>query len=114
MFAGGFVSYAPPPGTGSHVAVRIHGRDLLVLEKAAEGWTVSAEVYDENGALIVQINKGAFEINRNNFYRTEHPDPHSLLVINQRNELAVNVRFLNPRAITVTGHFHYARKSAVL
>ena len=65
------------------------------------------EAYDEEHKIMVQIVDNEFIVNQNRIFRkTLSPDKHSLTVIGENNEEVLNVRFLNPSAISILADFY--------
>ncbi len=76
--------------------------DLLWIARAERGLSVNADVF--SGRILAEIRDGEFYLNQNNMFRMERPDPHTLIVIDQNGREALRVRFLNPKAVQLTGH----------
>jgi hypothetical protein len=87
--------------------MKISDRSILTLNKGPYGLLVNLEVWDDDGKIIVDIQGNIFRINHFNYYEKKRPDLHTLIVYDQRKEMVLNVRYMNPSTIKITGKFKY-------
>lgn len=92
-----------------HAVLRIRGRDVISLNRDADGaLTINMEILGSDGRAIVEIKDNVFTVNPNNFFSMERPDKSSLIVYDRHKEKVVDIEYLNEAAIRVTGVIHYA------
>jgi hypothetical protein len=88
----------------------IDQKPMITLDKNDAGEAaVTVNIFDQRGAIVAEIVKNEFTINRNNFFKIIRKDRSDLTVINQQNEEVLNVRYLNPSAIKFRGVFYHPR-----
>ena len=112
IYAGNSMQAASPDHETGLLAI-VGGEKLLWVTTTSEGLLVSAKIYDDNGALVV-ITDNRFEANKNLGFSPKRPDPHTLIVYNNWDKEVFRIRFLNPKAVRVTGVFHYPGISPVI
>jgi hypothetical protein len=89
--------------------IRVHHGDraegLLRLDSTNTGaLAVTADFRSRDGNIITRLDADAFRVNPNNILPPpERPDPSTLKVSSQDGYIALNVRYLNKRAIRLTG-----------
>lgn len=89
--------------------------DLLKVRRRKDGGLdVDAKILDERGYAVAILERGEFTVNQNNVFHTRHPDRHTLDVIDQRDQTALHIRFVNARAIYVTGIFYCTAGKTVI
>lgn len=82
--------------------IRKLGNDILVLDKNKDGsLAISLDVRSKNGDIIVQMIRGEFTINQTNRFKMERGDRSSLKVNDQKGNIALDVKYFNPRAIWI-------------
>lgn len=90
---------------GEFPIIRVHGNKLLSFIRTTEGrLTLSATIFDENG-IVAEIDRGEFAINRDQAFKMKHPDSHTLVVYDNWGVPVIDVEFLNPDAVVITGRF---------
>lgn len=94
--------------------IRIDGKEMLSLKRFSGGLLVSGQVYDSDGKIIIEIQDNEFRINQNNYFRAERPDTSTLRVYDQNNKEVLNVRFLNPKHIQITGIFKLPNEEPIV
>jgi hypothetical protein len=105
VYLGSSLALAPNDLNEIRVVV-CHGDNLLEVRRREDGGLdVDAKIFDEHDRIVAVVERGEFTINKNNVFRVKHPDRHTLEVIDQHNQTALHIKFLNPRAIYVTGIF---------
>ena len=74
----------------------IDGKPFISLEKREDGGVgVSARIYNKDGKLLVDVLKGAFNINRNLVFSQKRPDFHTLIVKDDAGVEVLYIRFSN-------------------
>ena len=97
---GYFATSAGFPAT----AIRIHGKPVLEFKQQAGGIAVSASVSNLDGKRIALVRDNYFKLG--DYFRKETPDASTLNVFDESDDQPVlHLRYLNPRAILVTGTF---------
>jgi hypothetical protein len=89
----------------SLVVVQIAGKDLLAVRRTPAGLSVDLRVFGEDGKIIAQVANNEFFLNPNNSFRIGRPDSHTLVVYDNSAEKVLDIRYLNPASIRVTGVF---------
>ncbi len=85
-------------------AIRIHGKSVVELHPNNSGMTVTATVNSPDGKRIAFMKDNYFKLD--DYFREERPDASTLNVFDEtRDEPVLHVRYLNPKAILVTGAF---------
>jgi hypothetical protein len=97
----GYTKYASLP------VVRVAGQNLLAIHRTLAGISIDLKIFADDGKIIVQIEDNKFYINPNNSFRVTNPDPHSLVVFDDMAEKVLDIKFLNPTTIRVSGIFRY-------
>ncbi len=95
-----------PASLSSVNLVSFNGQPLLTFNRIGDALEITALVFDKEGKIIAKIEDGEFTVNQNNYFMVERPDAHTLRVIDQRNQSALFVHYLNRRAIYITGEFY--------
>jgi hypothetical protein len=88
-----------------HVVFRVHGEDVLVLDRDASGLLISFTAFDDGGNIVARLERNAFVANPAS--HVERPSASNLVVFDDRDTKVLNVQFLNPQAIKMTGILRY-------
>jgi hypothetical protein len=94
--------------------VNIAGQPLLSIEKKDKGMSINARIYSRDKRIVAEIRDNQFQINPNNYFHRERPNKHTLVVYDQEGEEVLNVDYLNPSAVQITGRFFYPNKAPVM
>lgn len=93
--------------------IQMGGDNILSVEwNSPLGIVINAELRNENGELVATITKNVFHSYAPNDY-TVTSDEHSILILNSKDGIILNVRYLNPRAIKAMGVFNHPRSPTV-
>jgi hypothetical protein len=93
--------------------IQMGGDNVLSVEwNSPLGIVINAELHNENDELVATIKKNVFHVYAPNDY-TVTSDEHSILILNSKDEIILNVRYLNPRAIKAMGVFNHPRSPTV-
>jgi hypothetical protein len=84
------------------------------VSKTGDGLAVSAKVFSQDSRIVAEVVDNEFHINPNNFFRRERPDKHTLIVYDQQGREALNIRFLNPSSVRVSGIFFHPNRATPL
>lgn len=84
--------------------IRIKDKNLLTIENVPGGIVIDATIYDKDNNLVATIKKNVFNATNANDYYSKATE-NSLLVLDKDNNLIFSVRYLNPRAVKITGTF---------
>lgn len=114
-----------PPQTPPNVVSLLLGDDLQVLSASANQYVlnrqgvpllsmgvdsgklwISATVVDSEGRNIVRIVRNEFQAFPEGAFNPKQPDPHRLVVRDSQGAEVLNLRFLNPRRMRLTGRFY--------
>jgi hypothetical protein len=97
--------FAVSTAASNFVVLRLYGEDLLTISRTNTGISVFANVLNEDGELFAALEGNRFRINQKTTIPITTPDKHSLIVEDVRKKQVLNVRFLNPTTIKITGTF---------
>jgi len=86
----------------------IEGQDTHILGMKRNGnfLVLNAEVFGSDGRILASIEEGKVIVNGNNAFRWNRPDSHTIEVIDQQNQKALSVDFVNPTTVVVGGIFY--------
>ncbi|HWE96240.1 MAG TPA: hypothetical protein VG269_19915 [Tepidisphaeraceae bacterium] len=87
--------------------IRIAGEHLLAIHHTPNGIAVDATIFGSNHNIVAKVIKNRFYINSNNIFRLETPDSHTLIVYDQQDKEALNIRYLNRSSVQVRGIFRH-------
>lgn len=80
---------------------------ILVVEQDSEGRiAIDLDVRSKDRRIIARITHNHFILNPNNILTRQRPDRSTLVVTDQEGTEVLNVRYLNPHAIHLTGLFY--------
>jgi len=89
-----------------HVVFRAHGEDVLRIDRQASDLVISFRVFNESGTLVARLDRNTFTA-ANSGARVERPDASSLTVFDDQDTKVLDVQFLNPQALKMTGILRY-------
>ncbi len=110
LFVGDF---AVSTAEKSFVVLKLYGKDLLTITRVDNGISVSADIWDEDGKILATVENNKFRVNQNKTIPFIRPDPHTLIVEDERKVRVLSVRFLNPTTIKIGGIFRGGGKYPV-
>lgn len=88
--------------------------DLLSINKTPDGLAVSAKIFSADEKIVAELEDNEFHINPNNYFKIKRPDSSTLVVYDQKADIVLNVRFLNPHAIRVSGVFRAPQRKPII
>jgi len=86
-------------------ALTVRDTPLVSLQRTEKGLLVSAKIFDAKQALIAQIVDNHFYVTLSEALKLAQPTVHSLTLFNGQSQI-LDIEFLNPHAIAVTGDFY--------
>jgi hypothetical protein len=89
-----------------HVVFTVHGDDVLRLDRDSSDLLISFRVFDDRGNPVARLDRNTF-VTTNSAAHVERPDASHLLVFDDRGTQVLDVQFLNPQAIKMTGILRY-------
>ena len=89
-----------------HTVFRYHGDDVLRVDRESRDLLISFRVFSDSGALVARLNRNTFTAT-NSAAHVERPDPSSLAVFDDQNTKVLDMQFLNPQAVKITGILRY-------
>lgn len=106
IFAGGGVCWTQ----GASVKiVKMAGDDMLTIERRGPSLVVTVlRIYDANGSIIARIDEDGFWVAPQ--VRKKRPDKSTLIVFDQSDVEVLNLRFLNPKSISVRAFLRHPKK----
>lgn len=90
--------------------IKDKNNNLLYIKKTPNGILINATLYDKDGKEAVRINNNVVTAKASNIYEPQTPDPHTLQIFNDTNDLILYVRYINPKAIKILGKFWFSGK----
>jgi hypothetical protein len=96
-----------------HVVFKGRGDDVLVIDRDSSGLLVSFVVFDDAGNLVARLESNRL-IARNPASRVERPNTSNLLVFDAQDTEVLNVQFLNPQAVRITGILRYPQVDPIV
>jgi hypothetical protein len=109
-FGGNEIVIDPNVETGILV---VGGHEIPSFLSTERGLRISGDIYSESG-LLAHITNNEFTINPNTTFRTERPDRHTLIIRDNAGRENLRIRFLNKRAIKVTGRLFFPGMNPIL
>lgn len=88
--------------------IELAGESVLSINRSSKGISVSCLLRSDDGRVVVGLKNNKILINSNNYWYSERPDKHTLIVYDQKGNTTLNVRYLNKNAIKIAGTFHYS------
>ena len=89
-----------------HVVFKAHGVEALRIDRVSADLLITFRVFDDSGALVARLDRNTFTT-KNSTAHVERPDASHLLVFDDRGTQVLDVQFLNPQAIKMTGTLRY-------
>jgi hypothetical protein len=89
-----------------HVVFRVRDVDVFRIDRDSSGLLISFRVFSDSGTLVARLDRNTFTA-ANSAPHVERPDPSNLVVFDDRDTKVLDLRFLNPQAIQMTGFLRY-------
>ena len=89
-----------------HVVFKAHGDQVLMIDRVSSDLLISFRVFNDSGTLVARLDRNTFTATKSAAH-VERPDVSHLLVFDDRNTQVLDVQFLNPQAIQMTGTLRY-------
>jgi len=89
-----------------HVVFRVRGDEALRIDRTSTDLLMTFLVFNDSGVLVARLDKNTF-VAKNPTAHVERPDASHLLVFDDRGTQVLDVQFLNPQAIKMTGILRY-------
>ena len=86
--------------------LRIKNDDIITINRGPSGLQVSAKIFSEDLRIIAKIVNNEFFLNPNNYFRRERPDKHTIIIYDQKDRMALYIRYLNYSAVKLLGTFY--------
>ena len=96
-----------------HVVFKVHGDDVLRLDGVSSNLLITFRVFNDSGALVARLDRNTFTT-KNSTAHVERPDASHLLVFDDRGTQVLDLQFLNPQAIKMTGILRYPGQDPVV
>jgi hypothetical protein len=92
--------------TGDQCTIfNIMDKDVLWVDRSKEGLMISGVVFAKDKKIIAKLDRNEIDINPNNTFKRDL-QKHRLIVTDDSDTEVLNVAFLNPRAVQITGKFY--------
>jgi hypothetical protein len=86
----------------------VMGKKRIVLDRDDDGTiTITADVYGSDGKILATVFKNTFNVNRNNIFKLERPDDSTLKIVDQWNDEALSVRYMNAKELRFDAKLYY-------
>jgi hypothetical protein len=95
--------------TFPHTVIAVHRTVPLLwftLDKDG-GIEVNADIHSPDMKLVAKLRQNHFDINPNEIFKKERPDFSTLSITDAYGNSVLNVRFINPHTLSVTGVLFY-------
>jgi hypothetical protein len=89
-----------------HTVLMARGEEVLRIDRDSSDLLISFRVFNDNGASVARLDRSAFTA-ANAASHVERPDPSHLAVFDDRGAKVLDVEFLNPQAVKLTGILRY-------
>ena len=101
--------------TRAHLTImQSGGDDLMAVSKETHGLAVSLQVLGQDRTMIAELRKNTFTINPEHGVRRDPADAHHLVVYDKFHHEVLNLSYLNPSAVKISGEFYTPRGTRVL
>ena len=87
------------------VLLRQQGEEIIVMERDRGGLLVSAKFFSPEGEIICELVRNRFHLNDDKVFRMEQT-LHHLSVWDKQDRQVLNVEYLNPLIIRLSGKFY--------
>ena len=98
----------------SFTVLRLYGKDVVRIDRNKNAIAVSADIWSEDGKIMASIETNRFRINPNRIAYFDTPDPHTLIVTDERKTQVLFIRYLNPTTVKITGVFRSSGEHPVI
>jgi hypothetical protein len=98
LILGGSHLYSP---RADRTIIQIDAERTLALSHENGRMALSMIVRSDDGRVVVEVEKGEFRINQNNYFKMTHPNGHELTVYDQKDNPVLEVKYPNPSALVV-------------
>jgi hypothetical protein len=89
-----------------HVVFKAHGVEALRIDRVSSDLLITFRVFNDSGALVARLDRNTFTT-KNSAAHLERPDASHLLIFDDGGNQVLDVQFLNPQAIKMTGTLRY-------
>lgn len=111
LFFGNSLAYT---NSFPHTIIKIGNEPLLTINKQGNIVTVTAKFFSEDGKIVAELKENQFHINPSNYFRMERPDDHTLIIFDHKGQESLNVHFINPAVIKLTGRFYLPKHPPII
>src|SRR5712692_4028237 len=110
LYLGNTVSVGPKC---SHGVFRVGQEDVFVLDRDASGLLISFAVFDDRGNVVARLEGNAL-VAINPASHVARPNSSNLIVFDDRDTKVLDVQFLNPQSIKITGMLRYPGREPIV
>ena len=101
--------------TRAHMTImQSGGEDLMSVSKETNGLAVSLQVFGQDRTVIAELRKNTFTINPDHGVRRDPADAHHLVVYDKFHHEVLNLSYLNPSTVKISGEFYTPSGTKVL
>jgi hypothetical protein len=98
LILGGSHLYSP---RADRTILQVDAERTLALSPENGGMALSMIVRSEDGRVVVEVEKGEFRINQNNYFKMRRSNEHELRVYDQKDIPVLEISYPNPGALVV-------------
>jgi hypothetical protein len=106
LILGGSHLYSP---RADRTIIQVDAERTLALSHDNGRMALSMVVRSDDGKVVVEIEKGEFRINQNNYFKMKRPNEHELTVYDQMNNPVLEMKYPNPGALVVNADLRTKR-----
>jgi outer membrane protein assembly factor BamB len=79
---------------------------LVQIFRRGKAMSIETRVFGQDGRILAEISNNKLYVNSNTAFRWSRPDPHTIEVVDQQDNVALSVEFANPDTVVVEGVFY--------
>jgi hypothetical protein len=106
LILGGSHLYSP---RADRTIIQVDEERTLALSHENGRMALSMIVRSDDGKVVVEVEKGEFLINHNNYLKMKRPNEHELTVYDQNDNPVLEIKYLNPSALIVNADLRTKR-----
>jgi hypothetical protein len=114
LYFGDSVAWTDEPFVTTLNVIKFAEENVLSLEKTSGGIVVNAIIRDSDGNEVATIKRNVFKARSGGDYEAISRDAHSLLVLDKKDRVVLYIRYLNPRAVKITGIFREPNRAPLI
>ena len=93
------------PSRFPYDVIRHREETVLRLEDDSRGLSITGKFFNKDGKIVCEIVKNELFVSRNHVFRKEQTE-NRLTVFDDEGQRVIDVQYLNPQAIQITGRYY--------